>query len=74
MPDPASAWWAMKALGDAVQKDPSRLTPIVQREWTAWEAALLEEAGRDRTSAGRGLAGRVTEMLRRQRTLLDRLE
>ena len=73
VPDPASAWWALKALGDAVQKDPSRLTPIVQREWTAWEAALLEEAGRDRASVGRRLAGRVTDMLRRQRTLLDRL-
>jgi len=72
-PDPASAWWAMKALSDAVQRDPGRLTPIVQAEWTAWEGALLEEAGRDRISAGTRLAGRVNDMLRRQRSLLARL-
>jgi secernin len=71
--DPASAWWAMKALGDAVQKDPGRLTPIVQREWSAWEAALLEEARRDGTCAGTGLPGRVSELLRRRRELLERL-
>jgi secernin len=73
VPDPASAWWAMKALSDAAMRDSLRLTPIVQAEWTAWEAALLEDAGRDRTGAGRRLAERVTEMLRRQRTLLDTL-
>jgi len=71
--DPASAWWAMKALSDAVQKDPGRLTPIVQREWATWEAALLEEARRDGTSAGNGLPGRVSELLRRRRELLERL-
>jgi dipeptidase len=72
-PDPASAWWAMKALSDAVMRDPGRLTPIVQEHWAAWEAALLQDAEPDRSSAGRKLGERVAEMLRRQRELLDRL-
>lgn len=72
-PDPASAWWAMKALSDAAMRDPVRLTPIVQAQWAAWEAALLQDADRDRTGVGRRLSERVTEMLRRQRGLLDTL-
>ena len=63
----------MKALSDAVMRDPGRLTPIVQEHWAAWEAALLQDAEPDRSSAGRKLGERVAEMLRRQRELLDRL-
>jgi hypothetical protein len=63
----------MKALSDAAMRDPVRLTPIVQAQWAAWEAALLQDADRDRTGAGKRLGERVVEMLRRQRGLLDRL-
>lgn len=40
-PDPASYWWTMKALQDAVMRDPQRLTPLVQEAWFAWEADAL---------------------------------
>jgi len=63
----------MKALSDAVMRDPVRLTPIVQAEWAAREAILLQDADRDRTGAGKRLGERVAEMLRHQRALLDRL-
>jgi phosphohistidine phosphatase SixA len=46
---------------------------MVQARWAAWEAALLQDADRDRTGAGKRLGERVAEMLRRQRALLDRL-
>ena len=54
-------------------RDPVRLTPIVQAEWAAREAILLQDADRDRTGAGKRIGERVAEMLRRQRALLDRL-
>lgn len=62
-PDPASAWWRMKALGDAVMRDPLGRTPIVQTEWQAWEREWL---------AG-DLEARIQELLRRQARLLTQL-
>lgn len=72
-PDPVSAWWAMKAIGDAVMAAPETLTPIVQECWTAWERELLADRGRDWAGVGRGLSDRVAVMLRRRRALLEKL-
>ncbi|MBI4012600.1 MAG: hypothetical protein HY359_09850, partial [Candidatus Rokubacteria bacterium] len=73
-PDPASAWWRLRALGDSVMRDPQARTPPVQRAWGAWEAALLEAVARDRRAAADGHAARADELLRRQMRLLDELE
>ena len=35
-PERASAWWLMKALGDAVMGDPVVRTPVVQHVWHGW--------------------------------------
>ncbi len=72
-PDPASAWWRMKALGDAVMTDPAGRTPIVQAVWAARERQWLDLVASDRRAAGRDLDGRVREMLDRQQDLLRRL-
>jgi dipeptidase len=72
-PDPESAWWAMRRLGDAAAMDPERRTPIVQEAWLAWEAELLARAASDPTSTAL-LTARVTEMLKRQEALLASLE
>jgi dipeptidase len=71
-PDPESAWWAMKALSDAVMRDPQRLAPVVQDSWNTWERELLDDWRRDKTQVGRNLAACVAEMFRRQRDLLVR--
>lgn len=73
-PDRASAWWRLKALGDAVMRDPQARTPAVQRVWGAWEAALIEAVARDRHAAADGHAARAEELLRRQAQLLDDLD
>jgi len=73
-PDPGSAWWRLKALGDAVMRDPAARTPTVQQAWGAWEAELLGAVARDRRAAAAGLAGHVDELLRRQMRLLDELD
>jgi dipeptidase len=70
-PDGRSAWWLMKALGDAVMHDPAGRTPAVQRVWHAWEQELHTEASRDRLAPGRELPRRVDEMLRRREALLS---
>jgi dipeptidase len=72
-PDPASAWWAMKALGDAVQRDPAARTPAVQEAWTAWERRMLAEVAAGGPGGDRALRERVEELSRRQRELLARL-
>jgi dipeptidase len=72
-PDPRSAWWTLKQLGDAALRDPVRRTPAVQAVFGAWEAELLAETARDPHGAGPALAGRVAELRRRQATLHDRL-
>jgi len=71
--DPASAWWRMKTLGDAVTIDPAGRTPIVQAVWAAHERQWLDRVASDRRAAGRDLDGRVREMLDRQQDLLRRL-
>ena len=72
-PDRASAWWRMKALGDAVMHDPVGRTPRVQAAWAARERQWLDRVARDRGATGRDLDGRVTEMLDQQEDLLVRL-
>jgi dipeptidase len=72
-PDPRSAWWTLKQLGDAAGRDPGRLTPVVQAALGPWEAELLAETARDPRGAGPALAGRVAELRRRQAALHDRL-
>jgi dipeptidase len=72
-PDPRSAWWSWKQLGEAAERDPARLTPVVQADLGPWEAALLAETARDPAGAGPALAGRVAELRRRQAGLHDRL-
>src|SRR5262249_57127615 len=44
-PDPASAWWRMKALGDAVMADPAGRAPGVQAVWAAREGGGLPRGG-----------------------------
>ena len=72
-PDPGSAWWRLKQLGDAVQRDPARRTPIVQATWGPWEAALLDEQRRDPARARTQLASRVQDLLARTEDLHARL-
>lgn len=72
-PDPTSAWWRLKQLGDAVQRDPARRTPIVQAAWGPWEAALLGEQRRDPARAVTQLASRARELLARTEDLRARL-
>ncbi len=72
-PDPASAWWRLKQLGDEVQRDPARRTPIVQAVWGPWEAALLDEQRRDPGGARIHLASRVQDLLSRTDDLCARL-
>jgi dipeptidase len=69
-PDPGSAWWLMKALGDEVMIDPVGRTPAVQSAWRALEGRLLAEVARDREAAGRGVGQRVGRMLRERDALL----
>ena len=59
--DPASAWWRMKALGDAVMADPARWTPVVQAQWLACEHAWRATPG--------DLAARVDDLLSREARL-----
>jgi secernin len=73
-PASASAWWALKALSDAVMRDPRALTPIVQEVWGSCEAELLEDWRRDRGRVAAPLPGRVERMLAQQRTLLEKLK
>lgn len=68
-PDPTSAWWCLKQLGDEVQRDPVRRTPIVQAVWGPWEAALLDEQRQDPARACTQLASRVQDLLARTRDL-----
>jgi secernin len=63
--DPASAWWRMKDLGDAVTADPARWTPVVQAEWQACEHAWRAAPG--------DLAARVDELLSRAARLRRRI-
>lgn len=72
-PQPMSAWWLMKALGDAVMDDPARRTPIVQYVWQAWERQMLAEVAQDREAVTRGLDDRVGRMLRRRELLVGQL-
>src|SRR5262245_40223507 len=72
-PDPASAWWRMKALGDAVMADPAGRAPGVQAVWAAREEEWLGRVGQDRGAAGRDLEGRAREMLDRQEEVRRRL-
>jgi len=65
-PDPASSWWAMKALADVVMADPARLTPPVQAQWAAWERALAADA----SAPVSRLPAHVASMLQRQAELL----
>ena len=64
-PDERSAWWAMKALGDAVAKAPERFTAHVQDVWTRWEAKML---------AGEIDERRVDHLLERRAALLADIE
>jgi dipeptidase len=72
-PDRRSAWWRMKALGDAVMDDPAERTPVVQAVWHAWERELLEGVAADRAAAGRAVGQRVERMLHRCGALLAQL-
>jgi dipeptidase len=72
-PDPRSAWWRLKALGDAVMEDPAERTPVVQAVWHAWERELLAAVAADRAAAGRGIGSRVERMLHRCGTFLGQL-
>ena len=69
-PDPGSAWWAMKALGELAMEDPARWTPLVQEAWGALEAGMLAEWQADRGAVHLRLGDYVAEMLRRQRELI----
>lgn len=73
-PDPRSAWWTLKQLGDLVMRDPGRLAPIVQAVFGPWEAAMLAEAARDPRGLPAGLAERVAGLRARHRELIDRLQ
>jgi dipeptidase len=72
-PDPASAWWRMKTLGDAVMRDPLARTPAVQAAWQTCEREWLAAVARDRPAAARAIEARVNEQLRRQARLLTQL-
>jgi secernin len=69
-PDDRSAWWAMKALTDAVIKDPERLTPLVQARWEPWEREMIADAERAPDAIARALPARVRAMLERCAKLL----
>jgi len=69
-PDPSSAWWAMKALSDAVMNDPQRLTPVVQEAWGMLESEML--AG-DAAEVGGQLSRRVQRVVRTGQALLDKI-
>jgi secernin len=73
-PDDRSAWWLMKALGDAVAIDPVRRTPVVQAAWHAWEARMRADVAREPATARTGLAARVGELLATRRRLLETLD
>jgi dipeptidase len=72
-PDPRSAWWRLKALGDAVMEDPVERAPIVQAVWHAWERELLEAVAADRATAGRNVGQRVERMLHQCGALLAQM-
>jgi hypothetical protein len=72
-PDGRSAWWLMKALGDAVMSDPAGRAPAVQRVWHAWEQELLAEVAIDRAVTGQALADRVDRMLHRREALQQQM-
>jgi dipeptidase len=72
-PDPVSAWWLLKELGDGVMVDPVGRTPLVQSTWHAWERRLLAEVAADRRAAGRDVAEQVERMLRAREALLEQM-
>jgi secernin len=72
-PDPASLWWRLKALGDAVMLDPAARTPVVQGAWQAWERGWLAAAAQDPRAAAAGATEAVDALLRQRDALLARL-
>ena len=73
-PDPASAWWALKELSDAVMQNPQVFTPIVQEVWRGLETELLEDWKKDRHGVAVQLSDRVTRMLTQQHALLKKIK
>ena len=73
-PDPASAWWALKALSDAVMQNPQGFTPIVQDVWSGFETELLEDWTKDSSGVAGRLSDRVKRMLTHQHALLERIQ
>ena len=73
-PDPASAWWVLKALSDAVMENPQVFTPIVQDVWGALETEMLEVWTRDRSGAAARLSGWVKRMLMQTQALLEKIK
>lgn len=63
-PDPASSWWAMKTLADAVMVDPARFTPPVQDVWSAWEQEIEAEGPQAVAAVAARLPERVATILR----------
>src|SRR5262249_2580031 len=71
--DPASAWWRLQALPDAVLAAAAGRAPGVHAVWAAREREWLDCIGQDRDAAGHDLEDRVREMLDRQQDLLRQL-
>ena len=73
-PDPASAWWALKALSDAVMQNPQVFTPMVQEVWSGLEAELLADWQQDRSGVAGRLGDGVKRMLAHRHALLERIK
>ena len=67
-PDGRSAWWLMKALGDAVMRDPAGGRPPCSASGTRGRG-LFAEVATDRAATGQALADRVDRMLHRREAL-----
>jgi secernin len=72
-PQAHSLWWAMQELAEAVQRDYANFTPLVQGEWTAWEAEMIRQVEADPAGAASQLQARTRELLSRRESLLAKL-
>jgi dipeptidase len=60
-----SLWWAMRHLQRLVDRNPAELTPVVQREWSEWEAQLEASAAADPDGLRSQLGSIVAELMHR---------
>jgi secernin len=68
-----SLWWTMRHLQRLVDRNPVELTPIVQRQWSEWEAELESNVDREPEALRGQLSSLVAELMHRTDQLIGDL-